>query len=626
MHAPVLSRLIALALGFSFSLCASAADFWVSPDGSDKNPGTKEQPLASVELAQRKARELRRLSPTPPDGGTRIMLKDGLYFLQSPLLFRSDDSGTAESPASVQAAPGARPTLSGGQRVGGWKPLATSIAGMPSRLRSKLWISEPVQRAGQPLVPRQLWVNGRKAERARSPDGETLNRLLEWNVAEETAVIPTKALPQWGDLSRLEMVIHQQWAVAFLRIKSIQTEGARAVLRFHAPESRIQFEHPWPAPIMDKEKGNAPYFLANSLALLNEPGEWYQEMPGGRILYYPREGEDMSKAEAFVPVLENIIRIAGTEERPVAHLSFEGLTFSHSTYSRPSAFGHVPLQAGMAMVEAYTLNPNVGVPYKPGLCNLSWTTRPTAAVLSSDTLHLRFTACRFEHLGGSGLDLDRGTRGALVEGNRFRDIAFNGLQAGKFSDDTLENHYPYDPMDEREIVTQVRIANNLLTDCGTDDWGAVGIVVGFAREVAIEHNEVSWMPYTGISLGWGWTKSKSCLRDNRVHANHVHHVATRMCDTAGIYSLSSQPGTMITENCVEEMRMSPYVFNPEHWFYLYLDEGSSHVVVRDNWCPAERFLANANGPDNVWERNGPQVSETIRKAAGLEPAYRHLKD
>ena len=70
--------------------------------------------------------------------------------------------------------------------------------------------------------------------------------------------------------------------------------------------------------------------------------------------------------------------------------------------------------------------------------------------------------------------------------------------------------------------------------------------------------------------------------------------------------------------------MSPYVPDPDHWYYLYLDEGSSFVTVRDNWCPAEKFLKNANGPGNVWENNGPQVSEVIRNAAGLEPAYRKL--
>ena len=72
--------------------------------------------------------------------------------------------------------------------------------------------------------------------------------------------------------------------------------------------------------------------------------------------------------------------------------------------------------------------------------------------------------------------------------------------------------------------------------------------------------------------------------------------------------------------------MSPDVHDPEHWFYLYLDEGSSFITVTNNWCPAEKFLANANGPGNIWTNNGPMVSESVRTAAGLEPGFRDLLD
>ena len=114
------------------------------------------------------------------------------------------------------------------------------------------------------------------------------------------------------------------------------------------------------------------------------------------------------------------------------------------------------------------------------------------------------------------------------------------------------------------------------------------------------------------------------MRDNVIYANHIHHVATRLGDTAAIYTLSAQPGTVISENSVDDIVMSPYVPDPDHWFYLYLDEGSSFITVRDNWCPAEKFLKNANGPGNRWENNGPMVSEKIKNAAGLETLFQDL--
>jgi hypothetical protein len=185
----------------------------------------------------------------------------------------------------------------------------------------------------------------------------------------------------------------------------------------------------------------------------------------------------------------------------------------------------------------------------------------------------------------------------------------------------VETHFPYNPADEREICANETLANNFIDDCANEDWGCVGIGVGYARGIRVEHNTVSHCSYTGISVGWGWTKMMNALRDNFIHANRVRRVATRLGDTAGIYLLSAQPGTVVSDNAVDDITMSPYVPDPDHWYYLYLDEGSSFITVRDNWCPADKFLKNANGPGNIWDNNGPQVSQSVRDAAGLEPAF-----
>jgi hypothetical protein len=147
---------------------------------------------------------------------------------------------------------------------------------------------------------------------------------------------------------------------------------------------------------------------------------------------------------------------------------------------------------------------------------------------------------------------------------------------------------------------------------------------GFVKGINIEHNEVSEVSYTGIAVGWGWTKSINAMSNNRIVANKIHHYGKHMYDVAGIYTLSAQPGSAITHNYVDSIYKAPYAHDPNHWFYLYTDEGSAYFTVKDNWCPAEKFLQNANGPGNVWENNGPKVSENIKKAAGIQPEYQHL--
>jgi L-rhamnose mutarotase len=97
-----------------------------------------------------------------------------------------------------------------------------------------------------------------------------------------------------------------------------------------------------------------------------------------------------------------------------------------------------------------------------------------------------------------------------------------------------------------------------------------------------------------------------------------------MYDVAGIYTLSAQPGTMINANYIDSAYKAPYAHLPSHWFYIYTDEGSSYMTVKDNWTPSEKFLQNANGPGNTWQNNGPQVHDSIRRNAGLEPRFNAL--
>ncbi len=623
MKAPVFQLLTGAIMAFLCLIEAPARglELWVSPSGKDGNPGTRSAPFASLDRALQTVREARKTPGLPEAGGIQITLRSGLYFPAAPIRLTAEDSGTDRNPTVIAAAPEETPVLSAGLQITNWTPTG-ALSGLPEASRGKIWVATLPRIGGSFFEFRQLWVNGSKAIRAREPNGDKLAPLMGWDRSNEVATIPASVLDGMVDPGRMEMIIDQVWEIAVLRVKTVQVKGASARLTFRQPESRIEFTHPWP-PVIVKTNYHAPFFLANAVQFLDSPGEWFEDLDAGKIYYWPRPGENLSHAKVFAPVLDTLVNIEGTLDQPVSNITFRGITFSHTTWLRPSEQGHVPLQAGMFMLDAKKLSPK-GTPYHRGLDNLAWIGRPPGAVSIKNASYISFEDCVFEHVASAGLDFQSGTHDDLVQGCRFRDIGGNGMQLGKFSDTNVETHFPYNPSDEREICANERIADNLITDCANEDWGCVGIGAGYVRGVNIEHNEVSNCSYTGISLGWGWTKMTNALRDNSIHANYIHHVATRLGDTAGIYSLSAQPGTIISENAVDDIKMSPYVPDPDHWFYLYLDEGSSFVTVRDNWCAAEKFLKNANGPGNVWDNNGPQVSTGIRNAAGLEPAYRKL--
>jgi pectin lyase fold/virulence factor len=547
-------------------------------------------------------------------------MEGGTYAFYEPVFIRPEDSGTKESPTIIRSVGDEKVILSGGISINGWKK------------QGKVWVADVPVFNGRPLDFRQLWVNGKKAVRARDvEDFEKMNRICSVDEKNEILYVPAvsirRLIDNKGNLKAkyAEMVLHQMWCVANLRIRSVEVQGDSAAIRFHQPESRIQFEHPWPRPMVTTDGHNSAFYLTNARELQDVPGEWYHDIDARKVYYYPREGEKMQEAEVIVPAVETLVRVEGTLDRPVCHIRFEKITFSYTTWMRPSEKGHVPLQAGMYLTDGYRIDPKMQRNYlNHPLDNQGWLGRPAAAVRVVAARQIDFERCRFEHLGSTGLDYEEAVQGGVVRGCLFRDIAGNGLLVGSFSPAAHETHLPYNPADRREVCTQQQINNCYFTEIGNEDWGCLAIAAGYVGDVNIEHNEISEVPYSGISLGWGWTQTVNCMRNNRVHANLIHHYAKHMYDVAGIYTLGSQPKSYVTENCVHSIYKPGYVHDPNHWFYLYTDEGSSFITVRDNWTEGEKYLQNANGPGNVWENNGPKVDSVIRERAGVEAAYKDL--
>lgn len=603
-------RLIA-SVGMALSIASGfAADVYVSPTGKDTNDGSKAAPKATLTSALRQVREMRRLGAEGVESGINIHLAGGDYYLYEPVFIRPEDSGTATSPTVITSSGDAR--LNGGVRIEGWKR------------QGKLLVADVPQFNGRPLDFRQLYVNGHKAVRARDvEDFEKMYRIIGNDPKNEVLWVPAEAVKKIKNAPYAEMVLHEMWCVANLRIKSIDIQGDSAAVRFQNPESRIQFEHPWPRPMVTTDGHNSAFYLTNAKELLDVPGEWYHDIDTRKLYYYPFDGETVK--DAIVPAIETLVNIEGTLDRPVENVRIENIAFEYTTWMRPSLMGHVPLQAGMFMTDGYKINPKMERKQNHKLDNQGWLGRPAAAVVVKGANDIDFLGCRFEHLGSSGLDYEWGTRGGLIEGCLFRDIAGNGIVAGSFSPASHETHLPYDPADGREVCSGLTIANNLITNVTNEDWGTLGICAGYVKDINIEHNEINDVSYSGINLGWGWTRTVNCMRNNRVHGNLIHHYARHMYDVAGVYTLGSQPHSFVTENCVRDIYVPGYAHDPHHWFYLYTDEGSSFITVKDNWTEGEKYLQNANGPGNTWENNGPAVSDSIRNNAGLTKEFQHLK-
>ena len=169
----------------------------------------------------------------------------------------------------------------------------------------------------------------------------------------------------------------------------------------------------------------------------------------------------------------------------------------------------------------------------------------------------------------------------------------------------------------------ISINNNLVTDVSNEDWSCAGIGLGYLQQTQVRGNEVEEVSNSGISMGWGWNPGINPNFDNAIIGNYIHHFGKHNYDCGGIYTLGAQANGFVAENRIDSIYKAAYPHLPTHWFYLYTDQGTAGLTVKNNWTPAEKFLQNANGPDNVWQNNGPSGNDDIKAAAGLP---NNLKD
>ena len=581
-----------LNIAAAWSLCAG--EIYVSPSGDDRNNGSCGHPLQTLHQALRQAREWRRTGDPRTEGGIRIVLGEGTYPMNRPLFVRPEDSGTAESPTVISSAEGAEVSLSGGIAIGGWKR------------DGALWVADAPAVQGRPMIFRQLWNGGRRCLRARQFADGFMERMIDFDPVRRTITIPAPIVDGISDPHQLEMIVHQRWAIAILRVKDIRIDGARAEVSFLEPESELEFTHPWPQPVIGGEFGNSSFVLVNAPEFVDSEGEWWQDYSTGRIYYKPFADDRIENFVLTAPLTERLVTVAGTGLRPVEHIAFENIRFEHAAWNRPTEHGHVTLQGGFPLADAYKLQQE-GLPWNSALENQAWIERPDAAVSVTDAAHIRFDGCTFTHLGATGLDFAASVRDSSISNCTFDDIGGTAILVGSFAEGPHEAHIPFlQTADERLFCERIEIRDNTVRNATVEDWGAVGIGAGYVRDTEISGNEVSHVNYSGICVGWGWTAHENGMRNNRITGNYVHDFALQLYDAGGIYTLSNQPDSEISDNTIENLGEAPYATN-DRGFYIYLDEATDGYTIRDNRCPEQRFGTNKPGPAVRWLHNGPAV-------------------
>jgi len=580
---------------------ASGAIF-VAPNGDDTNPGTLAAPLKTVA----KARDVVRGMIANMTADITVYLRGGTYPQASTLTFANADSGKNGFYVKYMAYQSERPIITGGQPITGW---TASSAGSGFYAAS-----------GISARFRQLYVNGAKAIRARSPNlGDSgafaFNRITGADNTAQNIQVAASEVGTWNNLTKVEMHVVTGWGDNTLRLASLTTSGSTATLKIQSPEAGIVFIRPYPhlgGQFSDFQKH--VYYFENALEFLDQAGEWYLDESQNVLYYKPRSGEDMTKATVVAPMLETVLSINGTSTSAQAgYLWFQGITFAHSTFMRPSQFGFCDAQAGQYNLTATSDNKQtIG--------------RPPAGVSVTNANHIHFERNIFTQMGATGLDFISGTHDDLIIGNVVTEIAGNGISIGKFAaSDTTEYHVPYNPSDKNEICTSDTIKDNYIHHVTSEFQGGTGIAAGYPKLIDIQHNEVAYTNYTAISIGYGWTDSVNAMATNKINNNDIHHAVQILADGAGIYTLSNQqPNSQIQYNYLHDYQTSKWADYGS--LGIYLDEQTSGFTIAHNaMVNAPSGVAQNHAGTNTITDTPAANPDSVKSMAGIEAAYADIK-
>lgn len=488
-----------------FLLVASmsgAADIQLTPSGPVSTPQA--------------ARDAARAAAKP----VRIVVSEGTYSLTEALVLSPEDSQVI-----WEAAPGARPVFTGGRAIKGWK-----------QAEGGLWTAEVPEAKAEKWPFIQLWINGRRAMLARTPNKGY------FNIAEAAgaSVFPGITTPEFHAFSLypehfaiLKDIPADQRDAALITVTHAWAVGQCRIQALDEPTRSVQIKGRSRYPFVTFEPDQR-YWLENFRSALDTPGEWFLDQTARVLYYHPLPREDMTKAEVIAPVADQFITIKGADD-----IAFKGLSFQHSQYVYP----------------------------KEGLHDGQAAATVGASIELENSTGIRFENCEVAHTGTHAIYFKNGCSNSTVLHCHLKDLGGGGVRIAEVS-----------RPEEDRLCHDITVEDCIIQHCGRLHPSACGVLITHARNCAVIHCDIGDLYYTGVSIGWNWGYGESMGRENRVENNHIHHLGwAYLSDMGGFYGLGNAPGTVIRGNHVHHIVSHRY-----GGWGLYTDEGSGDVLMENN--------------------------------------------
>jgi hypothetical protein len=592
-------------------------ELYMAENGNDAGEGSINSPFQTF---RRVKEEITKINEEMV-GDIIVYIQPGIYKLSETEIFGPEHSGKNGFQVIFKGANiFAPPLISGGAKVEGWEKHTEQIWRAP--LKNQEYV-------------RNLYINSFPAVRAKSKYvyfTESYYSEPGSEYSRDGVSVSAKNFPEsFAEPLDMELVWDYNWT----NVRTPLTGIKRTPEKVNILLSRGIFNYS-----STFTTDNLSFYLENAMELLDEPGEFYYNKKEEMIYYYPYLQEDMTTAQTYVGDTELMIKVLGkSPENKIENIIFDNLKFYYGAYNFASRYGYDgPQGDGMGNPTSGTsifIAPDGSVGFAAQF-----------EIYMADNVTIK--NCEFACLGSTAVSMDDGVSNSLFEGNIIRDVSGTGIRIG-----TPLHHEKLEGM---ERCLNIDVKNNVIIRPASEFYNNIGISVYYERGINILNNDIYDTPYSGMSIGWGWSSNNPAYDQGNINVsyNRIENVMQTMKDGGGIYTLGRLEDSIISNNYIRnnQDRVGALIYHDagssfvetfknvliDAVNYIHVSAGRFGVrelTVRDNYYDGESnlYLVPPGPGENcsieegiaLTEDEWPEEVQKIIANAGIAPQYARLK-
>jgi len=488
--------------------CERNTDIFVSPEGADSNPGTRDRPFASLERARQAVRTMKRQG-TLPENGLTVWLRGGDYLRTSTFEFTADDSGTPEAPIAWRAYENERVRLLGGRVVTGFQAVTDEavLARLDEDARESVLVADlraqgiddygMLRSRGfgrDEIAHGELFFNGAPMTLARYPNEGEWELIADF--PEETAIsdghrgtigaldagffYDSECPKRWKSLEGIWLHGYWAWDWANSYEEIVELDPERMFIKTGKPGGNHGFR-----------KGNRIYFL-NILEEIDQPGEFFIDQQAGLLYFWPPQPLD--NGDVLFSILEQpLLTMTDT-----SHVSLRGFAMEATRGNAIEITGGEGLRVEGCLIR------NIG----------------SSAIKIAGGKDHGIRSCDISDTGDGGVAMEAGDRQTLESANHFVENCHFQRQ-GRWS----RCYVPAMTM----YGVGMRASHNLIHDqphCA---------ILYTGNDHLFEFNDIHHVALESGDVGAIYTGRHFTYRGNRIRYNYIHETGGVGAGAVGVY-------------------------------------------------------------------------------------------